>query len=227
MATAKIVNLKGEEVGDQQLSAGVFDVEVNTAVLHQIVTSQLLNRRQGNASTLTRSQVSGGNHKPHRQKGTGGARQGSTRSPQFRHGGSVFGPRPHEYHHKMMRNMRRIALRSALTDKAANNRLYIVNDLQLDQPKTRVMLEFLAKLNLNSQVEENRVPSVLTLMAERDENVLLSMRNIRYVKVGHVSSINVVELMKHDFLFLTPESLKVIEETYDDTDFGADAPEEE
>jgi large subunit ribosomal protein L4 len=214
MPTAKIVDIDGQAVGEQDLAESIFGMPVHMAVLHQVVTAQLVNRRQGNASTLTRKEVSGGNHKPYRQKGTGHARQGSTRAPHFRHGGTVFGPHPHPYHHKVQRNMRRIAIRSALSDKAGNERIYILQDFALDEPKTKKMVSFFTALELTDEVHAH--PSTLILLAERDENIIRSMRNIPYVKVGHVSSINVVELLKHDYLMLTPEALTFIEETFDD-----------
>lgn len=214
MPTAKMYNLQGEDVGVQELSENVFGADVNTAVLHQVVTSQLVNRRQGNAATKTRSMVSGGNRKPYKQKGTGNARQGSTRAPHFRHGGVAFGPQPHIYAHKIMRQMRRIAIRSALSDKVNNENLLIINDFTVETPRTRPMVEFLAALKLSSEV--HKFPSVLVLLEERNENVLHSMRNIPYVKVGHVSSINVIELMKHDYLLLSQGALQSIEEIFDD-----------
>ncbi len=225
MPTAKIFDLQGQHVGDQPLADAVFGVPVHAAVLHQVVLAQLENRRQGNASTLTRAQVSGGNHKPYRQKGTGNARQGSTRAPHFRHGGNVFGPRPHPYGQKVNRQMKRIALRSALADKAANERIYILQDLHsLEAPKTKPMVDLLATLALTDEVHAH--PSVLVLLDHRDENVIYSFRNIRYVKVGHIASINVVELLKHDYVFFTPEALAQVEETYDDGYVVAEASEE-
>src|SRR5256712_10302558 len=148
MPSTTVYNMAGEAVKELELSEQVFGVTPNMAVLHQVVTAQLVNRRQGNASTKTRAEVSGGNKKPYKQKGTGHARQGSTRSPQFRHGGVVFGPRPHPYHHDVPRKMRRLAIRSALSDKVANNRLIVVNDLTLEAPRTKDMLEILEKLPL-------------------------------------------------------------------------------
>ncbi len=214
MPTAKIVDLSGQVVGEQELAPGVFGMPMHEAVLHQVVTAQLINRRQGNASTKTRAQVSGGNRKPYRQKGTGHARQGSTRAPQYRGGGSVFGPRPHTYHAHVQRQMRRIALRSALSDKADNERILIVRDLTLDAPRTKTMLAFFEALHLTDEVHTH--PSALLLLGVRDENVVRSTRNIPYTKVGHVAAINVVELLKHDYLLLSPEALSFIEDTFDD-----------
>src|SRR6266568_6428135 len=135
MPSTTVYNMAGEAVEKLELSEQVFGVIPNMAVLHQVVTAQLVNRRQGNASTKTRAEVSGGNRKPYRQKGTGHARQGSTRSPQFRHGGVVFGPRPHEYHHDVPKKMRRLAIRSVLSDKVASERLIVLNELSLEAPR--------------------------------------------------------------------------------------------
>src|SRR5690242_21203800 len=149
MPSTKVYNMAGEAVEELELSEQVFGVIPNEAVLHQVVVAQLVNRRQGNASTKTRSEVSGGNKKPYKQKGTGRARQGSTRSPQFRHGGVVFGPKPHPYHHDVPKKMRRLAIRSALSDKVANESLIVINDLSLEAPRTKEMLALLDKLPTN------------------------------------------------------------------------------
>ena len=204
MPSTTVYNMAGEAVKQLELSEQVFGVTPNMAVLHQVVTAQLVNRRQGNASTKTRAEVSGGNKKPYKQKGTGRARQGSTRSPQFRHGGTVFGPKPHPYHHDVPRKMRRLAIRSALSDKVANEKLIVVNELALEAPRTKDMLSLLGKL----PVEGKRV---LMMLPQRDENVVLSIRNIPYAKVQHVSSINVVELLKHDCLIMPLETVRWIE----------------
>jgi large subunit ribosomal protein L4 len=222
MPTAKVFDLQGQQVGEQELAEAVFGMPVHTAVLHQVVTSQLVNRRQGNASTKTRAQVSGGNSKPYRQKGTGRARQGSTRAPQFRHGGVVFGPHPHEYHNRVPRKMRRIAIRSALSDKAYNERILIVQDTALDTPNTKALVAFFTELALTDEV--HAYPSSLVLLAERDENFIRSLRNIPYVKYTHVSAVNVVELLKHDYLILSPGAVTFLEETFDD---GIPVPDED
>src|SRR5579871_3317131 len=148
MPSTTVYNMAGEAVEQLELSEQVFGVAPNEAVLHQVVVAQLVNRRQGTASTRTRSEVSGGNKKPYKQKGTGRARQGSTRAPQFRHGGTVFGPKPHAYHHDVPRKMRRLAIRSALSDKVANEKLIVVNDLALESPRTKDMIAILGKLPL-------------------------------------------------------------------------------
>lgn len=204
MPSTTVYNMAGEAIEKLELSELVFGVTPNMAVLHQVVTAQLVNRRQGNASTKTRAEVSGGNSKPYKQKGTGRARQGSTRSPQFRHGGVVFGPRPHPYHHDVPRKMRRLAIRSALSDKLANEKLIVINDLALDTPRTKDMVALLSKLPLDGK-------KVLMMLPERDENILLSVRNLSTAKVQHVSSINVVELLKHDCLIMPVKTVRWLE----------------
>src|SRR6266852_3164127 len=168
MPATTVYNMAGEAIEELELSEQVFGVTPNVAVLHQVVTAQLVNRRQGNASTKTRAEVSGGNKKPYKQKGTGRARQGSTRAPQFRHGGAVFGPRPHGYHHDVPKKMRRLAIRSVLSDKVANENLIVVDELTLESPRTKDMLALLSKLPSN----EGR--RVLMMLPKRDENVVLS-----------------------------------------------------
>ncbi len=204
MPSTTVYNMAGEAVEKLELSEQVFGVIPNMAVLHQVVTAQLVNRRQGNASTKTRAEVSGGGKKPYRQKGTGRARQGSTRAPQFRHGGIVFGPRPHPYHHDVPRKMRRLAILSALSDKVANEKLIVLNELTLEGPRTKDMVTFLDKLPLDGK-------RVLMMLPQRNENVVLSLRNIPFAKVQHVSSINVVELLKHDCLIMPVKTVRWIE----------------
>src|SRR6266568_2826030 len=211
MPSTTVYNMAGEAVEELELSEQVFGVTPNMAVLHQVVTAQLVNRRQGNASTKTRSEVSGGNKKPYRQKGTGRARQGSTRAPQFRGGGSVFGPRPHPYHHDVPKKMRRLAIRSALSDKVAHERLIVVDDLWLESPRTKTMLDILEKLPGAREGER-----VLMMLPQRDENIVLSTRNIPTAKVQHVSSINVIELLKHDCVIMPVKSVRWIELVFDE-----------
>jgi large subunit ribosomal protein L4 len=204
MPSTTVYNMAGEAVEQLELSEQVFGVIPNVAVLHQVVTAQLVNRRQGNASTKTRSEVSGGGRKPYKQKGTGRARQGSIRSPQFRHGGVVFGPKPHTYHHDVPKKMRRLAIRSALSDKVANEQLIVVNHLNMETPRTKDMLALLDRLPVEGK-------KVLMMLPRRDENIVLSTRNIPNAKVQHVSSINVVELLKHDFVIMPTQTIRWIE----------------
>ena len=207
MPSTTVYNMAGEAVEQLELSEQVFGATPNMAVLHQVVTAQLVNRRQGNASTKTRSEVAGGNKKPYKQKGTGRARQGSTRAPQFRHGGTVFGPKPHPYHHDVPKKMRRLAIRSVLSDKVANESLIVVNDLSLEAPRTKDMLTLLDKLPTNKEKHQR----VLMMLPKRDENIVLSVRNIPTAKVQHVSSINVVELLKHDYVVMPVTTVRWIE----------------
>jgi len=209
MPSTTVYNMAGEAVEQLELSEQVFGVIPNEAVLHQVVVAQLVNRRQGNASTKTRSEVAGGGKKPYKQKGTGRARQGSTRAPQFRHGGVVWGPRPHEYHHDVPKKMRRLAIKSALSDKLANSQLIVVDKLALDGPRTKDMLEVLEHLPVNGQ-------QVLMMLPQRDENIVLSTRNIPSAKVQHVSSINVIELLKHDYVIMPVNTVRWIELVFGD-----------
>lgn len=208
MPLTSVYNMEGEVVTEVELNPSVFGIPMNAAVLHQVVTVQLLNRRQGNASTKTRSMVSGSTKKLYRQKGTGRARQGSIRAPHRRGGGVVFGPHPHPYHGSIPRKMRRLALRSALSDKAANDQIIVLDEIVLDEPRTRVIVELLDAL----PVERN----VLFLMPERDENLVRSVRNIPTAKVQHISSINVIELLKHEYLIVPFETLRQLEQTLGD-----------
>ncbi len=205
MPSTTVYNKAGEAIDQLELSEQVFGVIPNVAVLHQVVTAQLVNRRQGTASTKTRAEVSGGNSKPYKQKGTGRARQGSTRSPQFRHGGIVFGPKPHPYHHDVPKKVRRLAIRSALSDKVANQKLIVISDLSFDAPRTKDMVAILDKLPVAGSKR------VLMMLPERDENVVLSLRNIPTAKVQHVCSINVVELLKHDCLIVPVNTIRWLE----------------
>src|SRR2546427_5344516 len=204
MPSTTVYNMAAKSAETLELSEEVFGVTPNVAVLHQVVTAQLVNRRQGNAPTKTRSEVSGGGRKPYKQKGTGRARQGSIRAPQFRHGGVVFGPRPKEFHQDVPKKMRRLAIKSALSDKVANEQLIVLMDLALESPRTKEMLALLAKLPVNGK-------KILMMLPKRDENIVLSTRNIPSAKVQHVSSINVVELLKHDCVIMPVETVRWIE----------------
>ncbi len=210
MPSANVYDMEGQILREADLDNYVFGAPVNTAVLHQVVTAQFVNRRQGTASTKTRATVSGGNSKPYRQKGTGRARQGSTRAPQWRGGGSVFGPRPHTYDRSIPRRVKRLAIRSALSDKVANGRLLLMESLDFAAPRTKDMLALLSAL----PIERN----VLVLMPERNENVIFSARNIHRVKMGHVASINVIELLKYDMVLAPLATIERIVEM-----FGAEA----
>jgi large subunit ribosomal protein L4 len=206
MPSANVYDMDGNVVREEQLDSYVFGATVNVGLLHQVVTSQLVNRRQGTADTKTRSDVSGGGKKPYRQKGTGRARQGSPRAPQWRTGGTVFGPQPHAYERKVPRKMRRLAIRAALSDRAANGRILLMDELAFETPQTRQMQVLLENLPLERHV--------LLLMPQRDENVILSARNLRHIKLGHVDSTNVVEILKYDHLLMPVQTVERLVEMF-------------
>lgn len=196
-------DMTGETVDEIELPDEIFGLEPHTAVMHQAVVRQLANARLGSAQTKTRTQVSGGGRKPWRQKHTGRARQGSTRAPQWKGGGTVFGPHPRSHRLRMPRKMRRLALRSALSVKAAENSIVILDELAMETPRTADMLIVLDNLEIES--------SALILLPERDVNVEKSARNIPDVKTLHASCLNVIDILDYDTLILPLKSLAVIE----------------
>lgn len=196
-------NMAGETVDEVELREDIFGLEPHEAVMHQAVLRQLANARQGTAATKTRSQVSGGGRKPWRQKGTGRARQGSIRAPQWKGGGTVFGPHPRSYRLRMPRKMRRLALKSALSVKAAENSIVLVDDLAMKEPRTEDMLTVLDNLEIES--------SALILLSERDVNIEKSVRNIPDVKTLRASCLNVIDILDYDTLVLPVKSIAVIE----------------
>jgi len=196
-------NTQGDTIGQFELRDDIFGIEPNVSVMHQALLRQLANARLGTHKTKNRSEVSGGGRKPWRQKGTGRARQGSTRAPQWRGGGIVFGPQPRSYRQKMPRKMRHLAYRSALSAKAREGQLVLLDDLQMQAPKTRDMLDILQRLDVGS--------SALVLLPERNENVERSVNNIADVKALRASYLNVRDLLNYDFLVLPMASLQVIE----------------
>ncbi|MFZ5917236.1 MAG: 50S ribosomal protein L4 [Chloroflexota bacterium] len=196
-------NTQGDTIGQFELRDDIFGIEPNVSVMHQALLRQLANARLGTHKTKNRSEVSGGGRKPWRQKGTGRARQGSTRAPQWRGGGTVFGPQPRSYRQKMPRKMRHLAYRSALSAKARDGQLVLLDDLQMQAPKTRDMMDILQRLEVDS--------SALVLLPERNENVERSVNNIADVKALRASYLNVRDLLNYDFLVLPMASLQVIE----------------
>jgi len=198
-----LYNQAGQQIGTTELRDDIFAIEPNKPVMHQALVRQLANARQGNADTKTRAQVAGGGAKPWRQKGTGRARQGSTRSPQWRHGGVVFGPTPRSYEQKMPLKMRRLALRSALSAKAAEGQIRVVDDLKLDAPKTREMEGVLGNLQIQA--------SALIVLPEANPTVQKSAANIPDVKTLRANYLNVRDLLGYDFLVLPLGAVKVIE----------------
>ncbi len=198
-----LFNQKGEKVGTTELRDDIFGIEPNRSVMHQALVRQLANARQGTSDTKTRSEVAGGGAKPWRQKGTGRARQGSTRAPQWRHGGIVFGPTPRSHEQKMPRQMRRLALRSALSAKAADGQIRVVEELKLDAPRTRDIEDFLGGLSVDS--------SALIVLPDGNPNVVKSAANIADVKTLRANYLNVRDLLGYDYLVLPLDAIKAIE----------------
>ena len=205
MANVSVYNIEGKEVGKIDLSDAVFGVEVNEHLVHMAVVSQLANNRQGTQKAKTRSEVSGGGRKPWRQKGTGHARQGSTRAPQWTGGGVVFAPTPRDYSFKMNRKEKRAALKSALTSRVQENKLIVVDELKFDEIKTKKFAEVLKNLNLDK---------ALVVLNENDEKVVMSAKNIPTVKTTQINTINVYDVLKYNTVVLTKAAAESIEEVY-------------
>lgn len=205
MANVTVYNMEGNEVGTMELNDAVFGVEVNEHLVHLAVVRQLANNRQGTQKAKTRSEVSGGGRKPWRQKGTGHARQGSTRSPQWTGGGVVFAPVPRDYEIKMNKKERRAALKSALTSRVQENKLIVLDDLKLDEVKTKAMQAVLNNLN---------VSKAMVVLADNDQNVVLSARNIPDVITALPNTINVYDVLKYNTVILTKSAVASIEEVY-------------
>ena len=196
-------NINGETVGEIELREDVFEIPINMPVMHQAFVRQQANARLGTAATKTRSQVRGGGRKPWRQKGTGRARQGTIRAPQWRGGGTVFGPHPRDYTQAMPRKMRRLALRSALSSKAAEDRIVVLDSLELETPKTKQMIEVLDNLGISS--------TVLVLLPDRNENVERSINNLTGVKTLRANYLNIRDILGFDYLVMPVDALEVIE----------------
>ncbi len=205
MATVAVYNIEGKEVDKLELNDNVFGVEINEHLVHLAVVSQLANSRQGTQSAKTRAEVSGGGRKPWRQKGTGHARQGSTRSPQWTGGGVVFAPKPRDYSMKMNKREKQIAMKSALTSKVQASKLIVVDEFKLDEIKTSKFVEILGNL---------KAPKALVVTKDKDEKVVLSARNIPTVKTTMTNSINVYDILKYDSLVMTKDAVAAIEEVY-------------
>ena len=205
MAHVSVYNMEGQEVGNMELSDAVFGVEINEHLVHMAVVQQLANNRQGTQKAKTRSEVSGGGKKPYRQKGTGHARQGSTRAPQFTGGGTVFAPVPRDYTLKMNKKEKRAALKSVLTDRVRENKLIVVDELKFDAPKTKDMVKVLGNL---------KAENALVVLNDNDKNAYLSGRNIDGVQMALTNTINVFDILNHKTLVLTKDAVKTIEEVY-------------
>ena len=205
MANVSVYNIEGKEVGTIDLNDAVFGVEVNEHLLHMAVVNQLANKRQGTQKAKTRSEVSGGGRKPWRQKGTGHARQGSTRSPQWTGGGVVFAPTPRDYSFKLNKKEKRAALKSALTTRVLENKFIVVDELNFDEIKTKKFQEVLNNLNVNK---------ALVVLEDGNTNVEISARNIAGVKTAKTNTINVYDILKYNTVIATKAAVATIEEVY-------------
>ena len=205
MADVKVYNMSGAEVGTMSLNDDIFGIDVNEHAMHLAVVQYLANQRQGTQSAKTRAEVRGGGRKPWRQKGTGRARQGSIRSPQWTGGGVVFAPKPRDYSFKLNKKFKRLALKSALTTKAAEAKIIVLDELTLTEVKTKEMAKVLTNINAGK---------ALIVMDGSNKNVMLSARNIPEVKTAAVNTINVYDLLKYNTLVVTKEAVAKIEEVY-------------
>ena len=205
MATVSVKNMEGNEVGTIELSDAVFGVDINEHLVHMAVVAQLANKRQGTQKAKTRSEVSGGGRKPWRQKGTGHARQGSTRAPQWTGGGVVFAPTPRDYTIRLNKKEKRLALKSALTSRLQENKLIVVDELKFDEIKTKNFVNVMNNLDAEK---------ALVVLNENDANVVMSARNIPTVKTALTNTINVYDILKYNTLILTKDAVATIEEVY-------------
>ncbi|SUY48263.1 50S ribosomal protein L4 [Clostridium putrefaciens] len=205
MPKVGLFNVEGKKVGDFQLSDSVFGVEVNEYAMHQVVVALLANKRQGTQSAKTRAEVSGGGIKPWRQKGTGRARQGSIRAPQWIHGGIVFAPKPRDYRVSVPKTMRKVAMKSALTSKVQDNEMIVLESLSLDAPKTKEIVKMLNAFEAKK---------ALIITSESNQVIYKSSRNIEGVSVIPVNNINVYDLLKYEKVIITKDALSKIEEVY-------------
>ena len=205
MANVSVYNIEGKEVGTIELNDAIFGVEVNEHLVHMAVVNQLANNRQGTQKAKTRSEVSGGGRKPWRQKGTGHARQGSTRAPQWTGGGVVFAPTPRDYSFKLNKKEKRAALKSALTSRVNENKLVVVDELKMDEIKTKKFVEVLNNL---------KVEKALVVLNDMDKNVIASASNIPTVKTAQTNELNVFDVLKYDTVVVTKAAVATIEEVY-------------
>ena len=205
MPKVDLLNIEGKKVGNIELSDDIFAVEVNEDVMHEVVVNYLANQRQGTQSTKTRSEVRGGGKKPWKQKGTGRARQGSIRAPQWIKGGIALGPKPRSYKYTLNKKVKRLALKSALTTKVLENKLIVLDALELEEIKTKTMAGILANLN---------VEKALVVLPENNVNVQASTRNIPNIKTALVNTINTYDILKYDMFVVTKAAVEKIEEVY-------------
>lgn len=205
MANVSVYNIEGKEVGTIDLNDAVFGVEVNEHLVHMAVVSQLANKRQGTQKAKTRSEVSGGGRKPWRQKGTGHARQGSTRAPQWKGGGVVFAPVPRDYSFKMNKKEKQAALKSVLTSRVQENKMIVLDELKLDEIKTKKFKQVMDNL---------KVEKAMVVIGEQDKNVICSAKNLPAVSTAVAENINVYDILKGDTLVITKDAVAKIEEVY-------------
>ena len=206
MPSVNVVDMKGKKTGTVDLNDAVFGIEPNETVMHQMVVSYLANQRQGTQSALTRAEVSGGGKKPWRQKGTGRARQGSTRAPQWTHGGVVFAPKPRSYSFSVNKKVKRLAMKSALSVKAADSEIIVVDAIALDEFKTKVMVEMLSAIGADGKA--------LIVLPEVDKKVIKSASNIQGVKTAQVNELNVYDILNAEKLVIVKDAVSKIEEVY-------------
>ena len=205
MANVSVYNMEGKEVGTMELNDAVFGVEINEHLVHAVVVAQLANKRQGTQKAKTRSEVSGGGRKPWRQKGTGHARQGSTRAPQWTGGGVVFAPTPRDYTIKLNKKERRLALKSVLTAKVQENKFIVLDELKLDEIKTKNFQAVLNNLNVNK---------AMVVLNDNDKNVVMSAKNIPNVITAQTNTINVYDILKYNTMIVTKAAVETIQEVY-------------
>ena len=206
MANVNVLNMAGEKVGEVELNAAIFGIEPNQAVLHDVVKNHLANCRQGTQSALTRAEVSGGGKKPWRQKGTGHARQGSTRAPQWTHGGIVFAPKPRDYSYTLNKKAKRLALKSVLSAKASEQNIVVIDAIKMDAPKTAEFAKFLKAVGCDTKT--------LVVTAEADQNVVKSGRNIPGCEITFANLINVYDVINANKLVVDRAALQKIEEVF-------------
>jgi large subunit ribosomal protein L4 len=206
MPNVALYNISGKQVGEIELSENIFGADVNIEAMHQVVKMYLANQRQGTQSALTRAEVRGGGIKPWRQKGTGRARHGSIRAPQWKKGGVVFAPKPRSYRYTVPKKIKRIAMKSALSSKVNDNNIVVIEELNFDAPKTKQVVSLLENLKVDSKT--------LIVLAENNENVVKSARNIEGVKTTLVNTLNVYDILNHDKFIITKDAVKKVEEVY-------------
>ena len=206
MPTAVLYNMQGAKIGDVELNAALFGAEVNKAVLHETVVNYLANQRQGTQSTKTRTEVAGGGAKPFRQKGTGRARQGSTRAPQWIKGGVALGPKPRDYSYTINKKVKKLAMVSALSAKAAEECVMVIEDLKMDEIKTKTVADMLKAMGVEGKA--------LIVTNEMEKNVYLSARNIAGVKASYVGMLNVYDVLNHEKFIVAKDAVAKLEEVY-------------